>query len=169
MPSVLGMDSATSRPLAVPHGDRRLAVSAAVLLNRLEGVKPTGPGRWIARCPAHEDRSPSLSIRELEDGRVLLHDFGGCDTGAVLASLGLEMAALFPERLPGQNEARGYARTSSWIPARDLLELIDQEALLVATIALEFRERRALSEEDWERLATAAARIGRARDHAHGS
>lgn len=144
-------------------------MSAAVLLDQLAGVKQTAPGRWLAKCPAHKDRSPSLSIRELEDGRVLLHDFGGCDTAAVLASLGLQMSALFPEKLPGQNEARGYAASSSRIPARDLLELIDQEALLVATIALEFRERRALSEEDWERLATAAARIGRARDHAHGS
>ncbi len=143
-------------------------VSATVLLDRLAGVKQTGPGRWIARCPAHEDRSPSLSVRELDDGRVLLHDFGGCDTGAVLASLGLQMSALFPEKLPGQNEARGYMTTSSRIAARDLLELIDQEALVVAMIALEFRERRALSEEDWNRLATAAARIGRARDHARG-
>lgn len=79
-------------------------MSAATLIDRLSAVRQTAPGKWLARCPAHEDRSPSLSIRELEDGRVLLHDFGGCDTGAVLASLGLEMGALFPERLPGRNE-----------------------------------------------------------------
>ena len=37
--------------------------AAARLLDRLTGVKQTAPGRWIAKCPAHEDRSPSLSIR----------------------------------------------------------------------------------------------------------
>lgn len=46
--------------------------AAKVLLSRLDGVKEAGPGKWIARCCAHEDRKPSLSIREVED-RVLVH------------------------------------------------------------------------------------------------
>jgi hypothetical protein len=58
------------------------------ILDRLEHVKQTGLRRWVARCSAHEDRSPSLSTRELDDGRVLLHDFGGCETEGVLAALG---------------------------------------------------------------------------------
>ena len=41
-------------------------MTAATILDRLDGVRPTGDGRWIARCPAHDDRSPSLSIREAE-------------------------------------------------------------------------------------------------------
>lgn len=53
-------------------------MSAGALLARLDAVKPTGPGRWLARCPAHEDRSPSLSIRELDDGRTFVHCFAGC-------------------------------------------------------------------------------------------
>ena len=44
-------------------------------LTRLDGVKRTGRG-WQAKCPAHDDRSPSLSIREGELG-VLLHCFAG--------------------------------------------------------------------------------------------
>ena len=47
------------------------------LLDRLEAVRETGSSRWIARCPAHDDSSPSLAVRELDDGRILLHDFGG--------------------------------------------------------------------------------------------
>lgn len=38
----------------------------------------TGAGRWKARCPAHADCSPSLSIRAWSDGHVLLHCFAGC-------------------------------------------------------------------------------------------
>ena len=68
--------------------------AAAKVLDRLARVKQTGPGRWIASCPAHEDRSPSLSIREIDD-RLLIHDFGGCDTGDVLAALGLNISDLF--------------------------------------------------------------------------
>ena len=42
--------------------------------------------RATARCPAHEDGSPSLSLR-LTDDRILIHCFGGCETGAVLKAL----------------------------------------------------------------------------------
>lgn len=142
--------------------------AAAKLLDRLDGVRQTGPGRWLARCPAHEDRSPSLSIRELDDGRVLVHDFGGCDTQAVLDSLGLEMQTLFPERLAGSGPvAGGYTSTHSRVPARDLLEIISEEVSVISIIAADFCDKRSISEEDWNRLATAANRIHRARDYCH--
>ena len=49
---------------------RRTAVSCADLVSRLHGVKDTGSKRWIAPCPPHDDKRPSLSIRELDDGGV---------------------------------------------------------------------------------------------------
>ena len=49
------------------------------ILDRLEGVRRCGEG-YMARCPNHDDHTPSLSIREGRDGRILLHCFGGCDT-----------------------------------------------------------------------------------------
>jgi hypothetical protein len=140
--------------------------AAGKLLDRLERVKQTGPGRWLARCPAHQDRSPSLSIRELDDGRLLLHDFGGCETGDVLAALGLHLTDLF-ERPLGN-----FAPSHSRIPARDLLELISAETSVVVLIAADMLadmiDKRTLREQDWQRLARAAARIGQARDHIHG-
>ena len=77
-------------------------MSTAALLDRLSGVKQTAPGCWLARCPAHEDRSPSLSIRD-SDNRVLLHCFAGCSTDAVLASLGLTFIDLFVKPMTGEN------------------------------------------------------------------
>jgi putative DNA primase/helicase len=59
-----------------------------VLLDRLEGVRPAGPHSWMARCPAHDDRNPSLSVA-LRDGRVLIHCFAGCTPEAVLQAVGL--------------------------------------------------------------------------------
>lgn len=50
---------------------------------------------WVARCPGHEDHTPSLSIAEGRDGRVLLRCWAGCDTRAVLEALGLRWADLF--------------------------------------------------------------------------
>lgn len=70
-------------------------MTTAELLNRLEGVKGTATG-WMALCPAHDDRNPSLSIAEGSDGRILLHCHAGCATPAVCAALGIPEADLFP-------------------------------------------------------------------------
>jgi hypothetical protein len=53
-------------------------------------AKRTGAGHWKARCPAHNDRSPSLSIRgEGKDGHVKLFCRAGCSLDAILAILHL--------------------------------------------------------------------------------
>ena len=51
---------------------------------------------WKAKCPAHTDRHPSLSITEGEDGGIRLKCFSaGCTTEAIVAAVGLTMADLF--------------------------------------------------------------------------
>ena len=51
---------------------------------------------WMSQCPAHEDRDPSLSIREADDRRLLLHCFAGCHVAEVCDALGLSLSDLFP-------------------------------------------------------------------------
>jgi hypothetical protein len=53
---------------------------------------------YLARCPGHEDRRPSLSVTEGADGKVLLKCFAGCPTARVVSRLGLTMRDLFPRR-----------------------------------------------------------------------
>jgi hypothetical protein len=60
--------------------------------------KAKGPGKWEACCPAHEDRKPSLGVKEGNDGTALLKCHAGCNTDEVLKNLGLEMKDLFPPR-----------------------------------------------------------------------
>jgi len=67
-------------------------------------------GAWIARCPWHDDRTPSLSITEVRDGTVLVHCHAGCETHQVLTALGLSMGDLFP-RPDEFEEGRGAATT----------------------------------------------------------
>ena len=57
------------------------------LLDRLERVQKSGNG-YTARCPAHQDRAPSLSVAEGDD-RLLLNCHAGCEQDDVLAALGL--------------------------------------------------------------------------------
>lgn len=60
----------------------------------VDGVTETGNG-WMARCPAHDDERPSLSIAEGAGGRCLLHCFAGCRTASIVGALGLSIADLF--------------------------------------------------------------------------
>lgn len=64
------------------------------VLSLLDQVKPRGTGKYSARCPAHNDRSPSLSIREGDKG-ILAHCWAGCDLSSICASLGIKPADLF--------------------------------------------------------------------------
>ena len=64
-----------------------------IVLDGLDKVRQTSTG-WTARCPAHDDQHPSLSIGVGQDGRVLLRCHAGCDTSTVLAALRLSFADL---------------------------------------------------------------------------
>lgn len=68
-------------------------MSLEAVLARLQDARRSGNG-WRARCPAHEDRIPSLSINE-RDGKILVHCHGGCSQEAVLAALKIEAHELF--------------------------------------------------------------------------
>ncbi len=66
------------------------------ILEDLKDVKPKSGGGWMACCPVHHDRKPSLSIDQEHNGTILLHCFAGCETEAIVAKLGLELSDLYP-------------------------------------------------------------------------
>jgi len=61
----------------------------------LSGVKPQGRS-FVARCPAHDDRHPSLRVTETDDGIVLLKCWTGCNTSEIVSAIRLELRDLFP-------------------------------------------------------------------------
>jgi len=139
-------------------------VSAAErVLDRLDRVRQMAPGRWMARCPAHEDKGPSLSIRETDDGRVLVHCFSGCGATDVVASLGLSLSDLFEKPLTPSS----LPPIRGGFSARELLELLAHEAT-VAAILTSDAEGRALTEEEHLRLVQAAGRLNEAVSMIHG-
>jgi putative DNA primase/helicase len=78
------------------------------VLRRLKNAKKAASG-WQARCPAHDDKTPSLSIREGADGRVLLKCHAGCTARHITEALGIPMSSLFPERVAHSNGASDTA------------------------------------------------------------
>lgn len=106
--------------------------AAANILQSLHGVKRTAPGRWVARCPAHKDRRASLSVRELDDGRVLMHCFAACAVADVVSAAGLRMEDLFP---PRQAPGVGHRAEPRPFSVRDLIAALGAE-LNVAWVLL---------------------------------
>ena len=127
-------------------------MSADELVNRLDHVRQVGPGKWISRCPAHDDRSPSLSIRELEDGRTLVHCFGGCGAIDVLDAVGLDYSALFPP--DGKEFAPIYRNAPR--------ETVDE--LVIAIGKHDIAQGKRLSAADKERYREAKKRASRESD-----
>lgn len=58
---------------------------------------------WMARCPVHEDRSPSLSISAGNDGKVLVRCHAGCDQRDLIAALQERGLWQTKERVSGIN------------------------------------------------------------------
>ena len=141
-------------------------MSAATLLSKLDGSRRTGTDRWTARCPAHNDRGPSLAIRELDDGRVLVHCFAGCSAHEVVTSAGLTLSDLFPPRSLAAHSAKRERRP---FPALDVLRCIAQEALILVVAAMRIAGGHPIPGEERKRLLVAAARICAAVDLAEGS
>lgn len=81
-----------------------------VLLSRLAHVHPAGRDTWLACCPAHPDRNPSLSIR-LAGDKLLVHCFAGCTPDAVLSAVGLTWRDLYAKEARPW-EAPNYYRST---------------------------------------------------------
>ena len=136
---------------------------AEEFVSHLVKVRRTGPGRWVSCCPAHEDKHPSFTIRELEDGRILTHCFAGCSVEEVVSAIGVSVSDLFPEKLTdyGRPMRRPF-------PAEDVLACLQLEAQIVAICAGDMAAGRELSKEDKVRLTVAQERIQEAVRLANG-
>jgi hypothetical protein len=140
-------------------------VASERLLARLEDAscrpRRCGAG-WQALCPAHDDRSPSLSVTEAHDGRVLVHCFAGCRLEEILAAVNLRTADLF-EREPEDTTTSALHRTPprrtsappAKLPSVDQLRAWEQQ-LHATPAALEL----AWSAKRWTPAALAALDVG---------
>jgi hypothetical protein len=73
-------------------------------LGLLKDVKASGTDQWMARCPAHDDKNPSLSIGRGDNGQVLLKCFSGCSPESIVAAAHTTMSDLFVETDSGRLE-----------------------------------------------------------------
>jgi hypothetical protein len=130
---------------------------AQTLISRLSRVTACGKNRWRAVCPAHDSRqnSQTLSVRELNDGTILIKCFAGCGAADVVGAVGLELRDLFPASL----QDRKSMPPRHYHASREAMQAIHREVLIGAIAAAHLAEGVALSGEDVDRVAVAAGRI----------
>ena len=121
-------------------------------LSRLTKVKKTGNG-WIACCPAHDDKSPSLTVGIGKGGGVIAHCFGGCDIADVVAAVGMTLSDLMPETAP----ETPYKRQR--FPAMEAFKALQFHATVVAVAAVDAANGKTFSAEDKNTLLASAAAI----------
>ncbi|KWR89713.1 hypothetical protein [Cupriavidus sp. IDO] len=130
-------------------------MSADTLLSRLDSVRQTGRGRWVCNCPAHESKSKqSLAVRELDDGRVLLHCFAGCSPHEVMFAVGLDMSDLFPDAA-----ATHLPRERKPFNAHDVLRCVAFELAVAVQFLNMVRRGEPLSDQHNERFLACVERL----------
>lgn len=124
------------------------------LLAQLDKVRRNGRGRYSAVCPAHDDRSPSLAIKERDDGQVLIYCFAGCSSESIVSSLGLTLGDLFMpnDGFDREQHAREKKKQQAIAQAKD-------DALLLAIARSYYREHGCIPKGDEEKVADALKRV----------
>ncbi len=140
-------------------------MGASHILDKLQRVRQTKPGAWMAACPCCESRKGRpLAVTEASDGRTLIHAFCGCSTDDVLGRIGLAVSDLFEKPLEHHIPRGNHPK----IPASDVLEAMGYEASVLAMLAADFLATRTLSEDEWRLLSECSTRLAKARDYLNG-
>lgn len=120
-------------------------------LVRLPKVRQSKEGQWSAICPAHEDKSASLGIKDAGD-RILVHCFAGCRPEDICASLGLELHDLFADGQPARPIGLGVSR-------KKLLFEADVERLILEQCSAKRDRGEPLTEAEAQRETLAIERL----------
>jgi len=139
-------------------------MALTTVLEKLSKVRRTAGNKYMACCPAHDDSSASLSIREEDDGTVLMHCFAGCATVEVVAAIGLNFSDLFPA-----TALEGHSRKGSktLLNAYDALTALCMGLLEAAIYADQLSKGISLSQTAQERLTLITNRIFAAHTYVH--
>ncbi len=127
-----------------------------LLLSRLDRVsKRRGGGgdghRWLARCPAHDDKTPSLAIKLTNDEKILVHCFSGCSVETIVSAVGLSISDLMPPRSDYYNSGRQRVCVPRF-NRNDLFEKLVFEATILHVAIGQLLAGTALSDNDLSRV-----------------
>lgn len=129
------------------------------ILSHLDGVRRQGRG-YVSRCPAHADKSPSLSLREGDDGRILIHCHAGCTAAEVMGAIGMTLSDLFP----GSGNSR-RPLPAPGVSYSDLRKATELERSILFIVNADRARGKLVSAADTARAQIARQRLEAARRH----
>lgn len=134
-----------------------MSTHVEALLVRLDKVKSRthSVNQWTARCPAHDDNGPSLSIKDTGE-KVLIHCFAGCDADDVLSAIGLTFKDLYPDDAIKAAQAFGCSGKPK---PKIHIDPLAVERRIVDLAESDLRTGKILSMEDKARLDLALERL----------
>jgi hypothetical protein len=144
--------------MAIPDGDTLHggdSMNVQKILDRFNQVKAAGDGKWTACCPAHDDKTPSLSLKDAGD-RLLLHCFAGCSVHDICTAIDIGVHDLFADEKKAHQIIPGVSR-------RQLADALETELLILAQCAHMRAAGTELAELDADREALAWQRVDAAR------
>lgn len=133
------------------------------VLARLPKYQSGGNGQHVAACPAHDDRSPSLSIREADDGKVLLQCFAGCTVEEICSAIGVDVSDLFPK-----TERHHVPPRRVRMALVDAFHCLQYEATVVAIAADMLANGKELSADEHARLRMAVRKLHEVNEAVYG-
>tara|TARA_B100000768_G_C11278327_1_gene377136 strand:- start:1601 stop:2068 length:468 start_codon:yes stop_codon:yes gene_type:complete len=129
------------------------------LLNKFDQVRESGNGQYSCRCPAHEDKSNSLGIKQGDGDRILLNCFAGCNTSDILSAVGLSFKDILPS-----NEHTSKIKTTGFNPY-SVLKMIRDEVLIIGLASVDLRNGKPLNNKEHDRLLKAVGNVREAYEH----
>lgn len=121
-------------------------------MNNFDGVRETGNGQYSCRCPAHEDKSASLGIKQGDGDRILLNCFAGCSVNDILKSVGLDWKDILPD------SGLDVEIKTKFNPFA-VLKMIRDEVLIIGLASADIRKGKPLNDKDHMRLLEAVANV----------
>lgn len=113
---------------------------AAALKGRRTGTS------WMARCPAHDDSEPSLSIRHSQTGKILVHCFAGCAQDDVIAALRAVGLWVSDQGRNGEASRRSApAMVAEQVPHRGAMAMWTESAPPTGTVVERYLRSRAIT------------------------
>lgn len=134
------------------------------ILSRLEKVRRTGPNNWLACCPAHEDKNPSLTLHASDTGKIVARCHAECGIDAIVEAVGLGWEPWFPPKQKG-DFSPPIRRP---FPAADVLRALADEAEILDIVLRDSDWGLPLAKADIERAKLAIDRIRAGRSIALG-
>ena len=114
-------------------------------------ARRNGPDKWMCKCPAHEDRSASLSISHV-NGQTLVHCFAGCSPDEIMQAIGMRVSDLWDTITPSTHYDPPKLGNIPRHSIGDMFPILLMEAEILATATREIMAGRTLSVRDQARI-----------------